>query len=217
MRCFHEGSAAGLLGGQEPRADVGAGGSEQQHRREAPAVGDAPGREHRYRRHRVDDLRNERECADAGRHALTARLGALRDDQVDAALGRSMRLRDGMHLLDHPGPGRASPVDQVARVAERKRDGGGPRLQCRLEGFLVQLWHDVVDHERAIGELAHAVDLRAHPVGRSEHGANAAQAAGIRDRRDELGEVAGQIAAPRIGASTSNNSQNLVWSTFRAV
>ena len=85
-----------------------------------------------------------------------------------------------MHLLDHPGPSQSEPGRTRSPGSPSANEtAAGCASSVGLEGFLVQLRDYVVDHERAIGELAHPVDLRAHPFGRSEHGADAAQAAGI--------------------------------------
>jgi hypothetical protein len=107
-----------LLGGEEAGAHVRARGAQRQDRGQAAAVGHAARGEDRDRRDGVHDLGYERHGADAPRHPLAARLAALGDDDVDAALRHLARLGDGVDLVDGPRPRLAHPLHQGAGIAQ---------------------------------------------------------------------------------------------------
>ena len=157
IRLFQLSSDRCLLGGEEAGADVRAGGAQDERRREPAPVRDPAGGEHRDRRHRVDDLGDERHRTDPARHALAARLAPLCDHDVDPERGRLARLADRVHLVDDLDARRMRPLDQAAGVAERERHTRGPHVQRRLKGLLVEYGHDVVDDEGSGGERADAL------------------------------------------------------------
>ena len=118
---LHGRRGLGLVGGEPHRAAPHALGAERQRRRHLPAGGDAAGGEHRRRRHRVDDLRHQHHGGDLA--GVTAALGALRDDEVDAGLLVRDRVIDATGERRHRDARRVRPLDQPRRRrAERRGD-----------------------------------------------------------------------------------------------
>ena len=185
IACFHSSGTGASLGGDEARAEVDADRAEHQRRRDAAPVEDAAGRHHRDRRYRVDHLRHQRHGADLP--AIAAGLAALRDDDVDAALGRLDRLRDGGDLQHHARPGRMRLPHQVAGIAEREGDDGRARLQRAAKRLGVERLRNMIDGERLVGEGLHHLDVAPDRGGGPEQRADAAEAALVRHRSGELG------------------------------
>ena len=123
-------------------ADLHAGGAERECRRDPARVADGAGRDHRHL-HRIDHLRHQREGADLRRQivgqehaAMAARLAALRDDRIDAALLQPARLVDGGRRTDHDAAGRLDPLHQ--RVAPADRSGSSTTSGLHLLDHLAQ-------------------------------------------------------------------------------
>ena len=85
---------------------------------------------------------------------------------------------------------------EVAGVVERERDDGGRVLERRGEGVVVESRHDVVHREGTVRQVAKLGELAAELVGRTVPGAEAAERAGVRDRRGERGRR--EDAHPRL-------------------
>ena len=162
----------------------------------------------------MDHLGN-RAMVPARGHALPARFAPLRDHHIDAEPCRLARLGDGVDLVDHLHPDRVRALHQRPRVAERERHRCGAGTERGLKRVLVEGGDDVVHDERAVGQPPHARDLSPEAVSRAEDAGDRSDRTGPRHRGHELGEVAGQIAAWRIGASMSRSSQKGVRSTTR--
>jgi hypothetical protein len=94
-------------------------------------------------------------------------------------------------LVDHLGAGGVHALDEAAGIPEGERDGGGPRLEGGLECVLIQPGHHVVHHERSVGQLTYAPDLRPQVVRRAEDAGHGADCSGLRDGRHELGRCRG--------------------------
>jgi hypothetical protein len=107
-----------LLGGEEACPELNALGAEAERGRETPSVGDPACRDDGHRRDCVDDLRQERECADLPAEAT--RLAALGDDHVHADLGGFPCLGDRVHLLDEACARLVRAGHELARVADRE-------------------------------------------------------------------------------------------------
>ena len=117
---------------KKPRAELCAGGAQRQGCRHTAAVDD-PACRHDGHRHRIHDLRHERERSDerhvvrdVERRSMPARLGALRNHEVDP------RGRDLHSLLDGGDrrPDERALADESRRVAERE----GRRRARRVRG-----------------------------------------------------------------------------------
>ena len=117
-------------------------------RRRARGPRRLPRRPRRDRIYCVHDLGDERHCSDAGRHALTAGLASLGDDDVYATLRRLARLAHRVHLMDHLGADVVRAFDQACRIAQGERNRRGLRVEGCLECVLVELRYDVIDDER---------------------------------------------------------------------
>jgi hypothetical protein len=117
----------------EPSPNECAIGAEHEGRRKASAIGDAAGRDDEdigcMPPYAIDYLGNERQsCA---RGAMTARLAALRDDDVGPGLERLIQMAKSLDLADEGDAGRLDRRCQGARIAEGQHHQGrvmGERL-----------------------------------------------------------------------------------------
>ncbi len=175
--------------GDEPRAEIDPDRAQHQRRRDAAPVEDAPGGDDRDWRHGVDDLRHE--CHRADLAAIAAGLAALRDDDVDASLGRLHRLRHRRDLQHHERPDVVGLPHQIPRVAEREGDHSRACLKRVAKCLGVQCLRNVVDRKRPACQLPHRVDVALDGGAGSEQRSHAPQAAFVRHRSRELRRRAG--------------------------
>ena len=178
---------------------------ENERGRQPASVGDASRREHRQRRDGCGDLRHEGERSDRG--AEPARLAALRDDHVHAALGCRVRLLHRVHLLDEDRTDGVRSVHEVARIAEREghhRGLTGERGRVRVVG---ERPRREVDRERTVGELADAFDEARDLVGAMQRRPDRAEPARLRYSRGQPAFVQGPIEPCITGTSIPRTSQ----------
>jgi hypothetical protein len=114
---FHSSGAGGLLAGDEARTKVDASRTQHQRCRDAAPIENASGRHNRDWRHCIDDLWHERHRADLT--TIATGLTALRDDDVDSALGRLHRLGHGRDL-----PGSSNSTGTLLRLRHRPPSKG---------------------------------------------------------------------------------------------
>ena len=128
----------GLRAAEIGRADLHAGCAQRQGSRNARAISDASGGNHRLP-HGLDDLLHQSESSDLrgdvglDEHAaMTAGLGTLRDDRIDAALGEPKRLAACRRRAD----------DLASRLLHAREQVG--RRQAKMEAHYIgaQILHD---------------------------------------------------------------------------
>jgi hypothetical protein len=81
----------------------------------------------------IDDLRHERHRANTA--SIAARLAALCNDHVDAALCRFDSLRNGCNLYHHLRAGVVSLPHEVTRITESRGDNRRARCKGMAERF----------------------------------------------------------------------------------
>ena len=100
----------------------------KQERRGQPApIRDPAGGDHRHRRHRIDDRRQQCERAEGA--GVPARFTALGDDDVDSGLRGRHRLLQCLHLGEDPGASSMGRRDEGRRIGERVIDRRDPFFQ----------------------------------------------------------------------------------------
>ena len=154
-RLLEIGMQRGFRAGEKARSQQDSVGSERQRRGKATPVGDAARRQHRNRADRIDHHRHERKaCLPA--HVSTT-LGALRDDDVGAALRRTHGFGHSTGHERHLAPCRMRPRDMALHVLIGPRPGErhDRRSQCQRRGkaFLAHIEDEEIQRKRLIGAL----------------------------------------------------------------
>ena len=146
---------AGLLRGDKPRADPYAFAAEGQGRRQAATVEDSAGR-HDGDGNRIDRLGQQSESAD--RTGVSARFGALSDDQVATGLGRHPRVLHGGRHRDDLQARLVAHAHHPARHAQPGGEARGTAVDDPLHLFdrVVVDGVQQIDAERLFRELADA-------------------------------------------------------------
>src|SRR5207249_10929611 len=88
-----------------------------------------------------------------------SRVASLGVHGVHSPLGGLNGLCDGVDLMDHERAGGMSPSDQIARIAECQGNHSGTSVQCRREGFFLEVGDDKVDREWTSCAFADQGDL----------------------------------------------------------
>ena len=204
-----------LLRAQERRAHLHAGRAERQCGRDPAPIGDPAGGDHGHR-HRVDDLRNQRDRADERllgspqeRHPMPTGLEPGGHDRVHAALleldrlvDRGRRAHRRMRALAHSrprpraarrtrsSPGRPRRQDGVPLLLERREEGGG-RLLRRGQSDLVEEGTEGVDGCLVVAGCERGI--RRGIRQRQPHVEIERPARRGADRRHRLGDAAGVV------------------------
>ncbi len=180
----------------ETSSDPHAVGTQRQRSRETATVNDAARSDDRHAvSHGVDNLRDQRKRRDLSRVATG--LGPLSDDEVASGVDRA----DGVtHLAAHAGDQHVvvmAQTDDLGRNTETRHEhrhaAGDGALGLRLE--LAGKGGQEIHAERCIRERADTVDLLDQFLGRHRRGAEAAEAARLRDGSGEF--VVRDTAHPR--------------------
>ena len=204
--------------GLEPGSDDGAGSTEHQCGRQPSAVGDTACRQHRDRTCDIDDSRYERQRGAPA--AVTARLGALRRDDVRAHLERATGLRQGSHLNDERDPRGVDRVYERGGIAERQHDRRRRLFYRRGDHGRADLPGQEADAPRLAGSRPGAVAFPVEPPQIAAPGADYAQptalgnscrqgaACDIAHRSQNHGMVDGEHLGQRCAQPHAQNSRN---------
>ena len=116
--------------------------------------------------------------------AVTAGLGALRDDDVGAAVDGVLCVAAGLHLADEQGAGFFDAGGERQRVAERQEDGGRVARENTVEQLRLLLQRPG-DEAATHGYVAGGAELGIEPINVTIAAANQSQTAGGGHRSGE--------------------------------
>ena len=174
-----------LLAGQETGANPGPGGAQCQRGGEAPAIGDPARRDNGNIAHRIDHGGDQRHRRHRAAH-MAARLPALRDDDIDAAIDGAARIRRVGHGMQHGGARRLDNRHQLRRVRPEEGDDFHALLQTHRQTFLLREADIQVHREGARCQCLGGADIAAQCIDVHAPERQHAQPAGIADRGGEF-------------------------------